>query len=851
MFSCQVSARKALTLSLLMSQLFNLAAPALASQQHTSTNASNSQKLAARDGEAVQSKEARHLADQMLKAFGGFEAFKHFNDVPCRAHGKIIQTSSLSGVANTFDCDMLIKREKQKITITFLGQPLTTVYDGAYCWTQQGDIVLPSDSITAKRIAEDILHGFLLLEKINDNDTRMEIGPSTTIDGKACDTLLVWASDGEPTTFAVDKATHLVAASSYAGVDLEQGVKVEKRYQYSDYRMVENTQQPFRVVEYSGDKKVSETVVDKVSIDESIKDNIFTMPVEKPSARLAAGPITVPFEYSANEIMVQVKANGGHNLRFIVDTGATQCIIDKSVASKIGATSLGDNSGLSMTTGSGSIKTGAILMKSMSIGELEINNVPFAVADLNSFGNISGEKPAGLIGANVLKRYLITVDYENQKLRFADPTQVTVPEGATVINTRPSLGMSGLAVEGNIDGKQKVTFLIDTGAAFNNISETKVKNLLWGPLYKVGMLKGLDGKLVETGSARFNYLDLDKFRIEKPVFSIAPPPSEGVVEGGIISSKDLAIIGNPLLSRYKVTFDYRNQRLFLEQTPRQKTQNILTDKIDAIKVEWLRSRNASQAIRDLTAVADSAHHDDQPGIEALARTELAVMYCQKSGGNFTPEHLFAPISGASLTLDEGSKGLDGKKVLPQTLFADADIQLLQAYYLSEKLVDKTVQGRVLATWGYIYTSQCQDISYLSSAKQKIGKAVVLAPTDADVLAASGYFLTRLEAMKPSKPEVVEKVIKPVAAAKVATAKTSRDKLPVRNEGKLTAAMKNANQLGKWLAGQIIDQAIMIDPANWLALWTKLDRARSQGQSEEVKVISGQLKHYYPSINLKE
>ncbi len=842
-----VSARKALTVSLLISQLVSLPTYAYSSQSRTELLA---QKLAVRAGEPVQSKEARHLADQMIKAFGGFEAFKHFNDVPCRAHGKIIQTSSLSGVANSFDCDMLIKREKQKITITFLGQPLTTVYDGNVCWTQQGDIVLPSDTITAKRIAEDILHGFLLLEKINDTDTRMEIGPPTTVDGKACDTLLVWAADGEPTTFAVDKATHLVASSNYAGVDLEQGVKVDKRYHYSDYRLVENTQQPFKVVEYSGDKKVSETVVDKVSIDQSITDSIFTMPVEKPSARLAAGPITVPFEYTSNEIMVKVKANGAHNLRFIVDTGATQCILDKSAANKIGATSLGDNSGLSMTTGSGSIKTGAVLMKSMSIGELEIENVPFAVADLNSFGSISGDKPAGLIGANILKRYLVTVDYENQKLHFADPTQVTVPEGATVINTRPSLGMSGLAVEGNIDGKQKVTFLIDTGAAFNNISETKVKHLLWGPVYKVGMLKGLDGKLVETGSARFNYLDLDKFRIEKPVFSIAPPPSEGVVEGGIISSKDLAIIGNPLLSHYKVTFDYRNQRLFLEQSQSQKNQNTLTDKIDSIKVEWLRSRNASQAIRDLTAVADTAHHDDLPGIEALARSELAIMYCQKSGGNFTPEHIFAPISGASLTLEGSSKNLDGKKVLPQTLFADSDIQLLQAYYLSEKLTDKTIQGRVLAIWGYIYTSQCQDISYLSSAKQKIGKAVVLAPTDADVLAASGYFLARLDAMKPSKSEAVEKVIKPTTS-KVATAKTGKDKLPAHTEGKLTAAMKNANQLGKWLAGQIIDQAIMIDPANWLALWTKLDRARSQGQTEEVKVITGQLKHYYPNMSVKE
>lgn len=848
-------------------------------ERHSKKEKSGSAKHGTAASSYVQPKEARALADKVMEAFGGYTAFKRFNDVPCVAKGKIIQTSSLSGVTNTFDCDIIVKREKQKITITFLGQPLTTVYDGESCWTQQGDSVLPSDPITAKRIAEDIRHGFLLLEKINFPDTRMEMGEPTTVDGKPCETLLVWAEDGEPTTFAVDSESHLVLSSSYAGVDLEQGVKMEKKYVYSDYRPVESTRQPFKVSEYSADKKVSETVINKVSIDESITDSLFTMAKEKPSARLAAGPITVPFEYRSNEILIKAKANGV-DLRFIVDTGATQSILDKSAARKIGAESLGDSAGISMTTGSGSIHTSAVSVKSLSLGELTVNNVPFATADLGSFGNIQGEKPAGLIGANILKRYLVTIDYENEKLTFSDPTQVKVPDGATIIGTKPSLGMSGLAVDGNIDGKQKMTFLIDTGAAFNNISETKVKNLLWGPLYKVGKLKGLDGKLVDTGSARFNYLDIENLRIDKPVFSIAPPPSAGAVEAGIISSKELAIIGNPLLSRFKVTLDYRNQRLFFEQSATQKQQNALTAKLDTIKIDWLKNRNYSQVIKDLTTVADQAHHEDLPGIEALARAELAVMLCQKNGGDFTPEHIFAPLTPASLTSENSppkaaapsSDTVKGTaKPTPQELFSESDSQLLTAFNLSDKLTDKSIQGRVLATWGYIYVSQSQNIGYLSMAKQKIGKAVVLAPTDADVLASSGYFLARLEAVKP--PQVGEKedrlsakeiekaqekvtknpALKPITLKDVAPVKGEEkkadDKKIAEKRGEMKKAMSSANALGKWLAEQIIDQAIMIDPANWLALWTKLDRARAQGNHDEVKMIAAQLKHYYPSVTI--
>ncbi len=156
-----------------------------------------------------------------------------------------------------------------------------------------------------------------------------------------------------------------------------------------------------------------------------------------------------------------------------------------------------------MTTGSGSIQTEALKVDKFIIGELPLTNIPFATADLSTFGTSPSTRTAGLIGANVLKRFLMTIDYENQKITFADPTKVELAPGATAVSTIPSLGMAGIAVEGNLDGKQKVTFLIDTGAAFDNISESKVSSILTGPLFKVGLLKGLDGKVVSTASARF------------------------------------------------------------------------------------------------------------------------------------------------------------------------------------------------------------------------------------------------------------------------------------------------------------------------------------------------------------
>lgn len=865
-------------------------------------------------GHFTQNAEARALGEKILEAFGGFDNYKAFNDRPCRASGQVIQTSGLSGVNNTFDCDLVIKREKEKITITLLGQPLTTVYDGKDCWTQQGNSVLPADGITAKRIEEDIQHGLLLVEAVRNPETRLEVGKPVEIEGKACDTLLIYAPDGIPTSFYADKVNHLVLGSSYPGVDLEQGMRVDKTYHYFDYRDIEGTRQPFKVVEYSGNKKVSETVINKVTVDDSITDAMFTMPKEKLPVRLSAGAVTIPFEYVSNEIMIKAKVNGNVEMKFILDTGATQSILDRTKIKDVlpqllvDATANGaDKNAISMTTGSGSIQATAVNLKTLSLGDMVLNDVPVAVTDLSSFDQLQKDRPAGLIGANILKRFLVTVDYENQRVTFDDPNKSEVPEGAIVVKTKPSLGMSGLAVEGTFDGKQNISFLIDTGAAFNNISETKVKNLVPNPLYKVGMLKGLDGKSVETGSARFDHLDIGKLRLDHPVFSVAPGGVGERTPAGIISATDLAIIGNPLLSRYKVTFDYRNQRLILTQSAAQKALYDYQAKISALRLELVKSKNVNQVVNELKTMVESARSHDLPAAEAILRSELAIALCQKNGGDFSPAYLFRPINAQTLL---GEKRVDGdlkpnpnpkqkgdkqardtdKPVPPindsssPAMLEESEGQLLQAYGLAERCRDKTVQARVLGTWGYLYASQNPTLDYLNSAKQKIGKAVSLAPTDADVLASSGYFLSRLESVKAApRKNIASAAINSIKAeplrgdygdgikysasaagmtgkklqqksASDATQKDNRkdashEPIGVVRKGKTVIPIRSLDELGRWLVDQIVDQAIMIDPANWLALLTKLDRVKSQGNNEEAKIIQAQLKHYYPGINI--
>ncbi len=350
-------------------------------------------------------------------------------------------------------------------------------------------------------------------------------------------------------------------------------------------------------------------------------------------------------------------------------------------------------------------------------------------------------------------------------------------------------------------------------------------------------------------------------RVDKPVFSIAPQPVTGEISTGIIHSKDLAILGNPTLSRYTVTFDYRGQRLIFSQSKSQKAAVEFRNEVDAIKLEWLKTNNANPAVRELSNLADLAHNRDLPAIEAVVRSELALALCQKNGGRFSPDKLFSPIKADEL-LNEGAgqNGKEAKQTPAEKLFSESEEQLLTAFNISEHCVDKSVQGRVRAGGGRLYSSQDKDIRYLSSAKQKLGKAVTLAPSDADVLAASGYFLSRLESFKP--PSQSETAKRPTPRVVAQAQPSGKGKVPLKaapahlpDKGEDSAderpviTFKSDRERGKWLVDQIVDQAIMIDPANWLALWTKYERVRNLGKSEELKLIAAQIKHYYPAINL--
>ncbi len=716
---------------------------------------------------ASRDKSAAEIASAVANAYGGINKIKETRERATRSHGTVAVTSGISGASNSFECDILERDNKMRMEMTVLGQPMVMGFDGNKSWTQFGDWICASTDTASQRISEEIKHGLTQLTDIADPKSKLEPLPKQLIQGKQCDGFKLTSPDGKATSFFADPVTHLVLRSEYMGVDHELGLPAVQAAEYQDYRPIAGSMCPFKCVQFSGAKKSSETLLKTVDPDVVIEDKSFQMPPETEIARLKEGPVTIPFEFVGNEILIKVRINNGAEAKFIVDTGASQSVLDKTAASAIGPYPL---STFSITAGSKAVPLSYTKLSSLSIADLVINDVPALVTDLSSFTAAIGERPAGLIGANILRRFLVTIDYDEKKLVLSDPRNVTVPAGAAIVPTAPVFGATALLVKGQLEDKVKMNFLVDTGAAFNNLPLSLARPLFSGNLLPVGQIYGLDGQKIDIGSIKLKSLKLGQLTISNPVFAMAPDTTSTATtpSSGLFTAGAMGILGNPTWSQYKMTIDYRNERLILESPGDRDKFSQFLSQLEQVDRQYLGSKDPDQSIKLYERLLVSSQVERHKASEALAVARIAGCYADKFS-----------------TAKEG-RWLD-----------IAAREYERANKLAVESRNKTAEGQILAQWALLYFNAPRSQNDLMLAQELLKRALMKAPMEPSIYAALGNTM-----MKVGKAPLAEK---------------------------------------------LLDQAIMLDPANWQALWAKYKLCQSQGNKKSQDLVLLQLQRYYPNL----
>ncbi len=501
--------------------------------------------------------QTEQIVQDTLNAYGGEHKFKQVYEKGCHGYGKYTQISALSGAVNTFDIEIFNKGDKIREEMNVLGEPLIGGFDGKHSWLKQYGEIIEDNPASQDMARQEIEHGLQVMFRFGSKNTRFDYLGTESAGNNVYDVLRVTTSEGIATIVYVDKKTHLIGRTEFIGIEEEQGLAVKKSFHYDDYRPFLGSTIPYKMTEYNGNTKVSETVLTSIK-EELLNDAIFQAPKANPPLLAKNQSVTIPFQMFSGEIIIDVAINGKAGYSFVVDTGATQSLIDKAIAPQLGQTKESD---LSITTGAGSVPMSYMKLKSLLVGSLAFEDLPVVVADLGALKKVSLTKTlAGMLGANILRQFLVTIDFPNKKITFANPDNGLPRQSVSVIPAKPTLGGSAMMIEGQLDGK-KLDCLIDTGAAYSLIPYELAKQIGDKSVPADNTVNGLDGKPVQVAPGRFTTLKLGNEIIEYPRFLVAfdKKPS------GMLANGSVAILGNPTWRNYALTLDYKRQRIILSK----------------------------------------------------------------------------------------------------------------------------------------------------------------------------------------------------------------------------------------------------------------------------------------------
>lgn len=268
---------------------------------------------------------------------------------------------------------------------------------------------------------------------------------------------------------------------------------------------------------------------------------------------------TLPFQMVDNRILVDVEINGQGPFVMMFDTGASN-ILDSHVAQQLGLATHDPFEVQGGGEGGASAAYGDV--DKMNVGTLSFANQKFMVIDLTMMKNAIGfRKLDGLIGFEVLSRYVAEVDYERKTLRLSEPKTFRYRGNGEHIGfqfqgTTPLVG----AVIDGIPGQ----FWLDTGDRASMTLTTSfiaAKSLvsIYRPTFEMITGCGIAGSL-STQLARTQTVSLGPVGVSKAIIRLPTATS-----GGMTSTASSGTIGNGILRKFNLVIDYSRREIILEK----------------------------------------------------------------------------------------------------------------------------------------------------------------------------------------------------------------------------------------------------------------------------------------------
>ncbi len=249
----------------------------------------------------------------------------------------------------------------------------------------------------------------------------------------------------------------------------------------------------------------------------------------------------VPFTLEGHPLLIQARLNNSSKeYNFMLDTGAFT-LITQEVADELGLPT-----GLEITANGSQGKTKKIelvTLDTVTVGNAVVKNCPSGVIQNDS---LFPENIAGIIGSNFLRFFTVTIDFEEQTILFTNTPldkQKSMP-----VRLEMEHGFAPF-LQCTLNDKTQIKAIIDTGTPVTSLTLPLLKNtneFLLGKVVKaIGSTSaGIGGRSDENYALRRKKIAIGNNIIKDiPIFS----HSDHSVQ---------MLIGNDILSKYKVIIDY-------------------------------------------------------------------------------------------------------------------------------------------------------------------------------------------------------------------------------------------------------------------------------------------------------
>ncbi|MGZ6038727.1 MAG: aspartyl protease family protein [Phenylobacterium sp.] len=375
--------------------------------------------------------------------------------------------------------------------------------------------------------------------------------------GKAFDRLTVTPKGGKRFDAWFDAQSHLLAKVTYD----QQFLHITERD--SDYRREGGAMLAHKIVSDPGlgEGGLSTAILTHVSYGPTRPPGVYARPKAPPAGASIAGgaaSTTVPFRLLNNHIYLQAKVNGKGPYTFIVDTGG-HTLLSPHLIADVGLKAVGE--AVSSGAGEGHSTTGFVHFDEIAIGDVRLKDEMGFATDIYD-KSIEGIAVDGMVGFELIRRMVTTVDYGKQTITFTDPAKfrpgkaLGVPVPFVFYDHLPNVRGSVLGLPARFDIDTGSRAEIDLTSPFVNAHDLRAK-FAKGASAVTGWGVG--------GPARDYMVRLASLKLGPvEVTDIAAGLSEA--KGGSIADPNYeGNIGSALLKRFVVTFDYAHQVMYLQR----------------------------------------------------------------------------------------------------------------------------------------------------------------------------------------------------------------------------------------------------------------------------------------------